>query len=66
MSNPRRFLLPGLMLSYSQLSLLNDEAERPFLLSDLRNQPYRRADGGRHSAKWKAGQRLHVSSDISL
>lgn len=34
--------------------------------SDLRNQPYRRTDGGRHSAKWKPGQQLHVSSDISL
>lgn len=34
--------------------------------SDLRNQPYRRADGGRRSAKWKPGQQLHVSSDISL
>lgn len=34
--------------------------------SDLRNQPYRRADGGRRSAKWKQGQQLQVSSDISL
>uniref|UniRef100_A0A3B4ANV5 FH2 domain-containing protein n=1 Tax=Periophthalmus magnuspinnatus TaxID=409849 RepID=A0A3B4ANV5_9GOBI len=32
----------------------------------LRNQPYRRADGGRRSAKWKPGQQLQVSSDISL
>ncbi|XP_056905151.1 formin-like protein 1 isoform X2 [Takifugu flavidus] len=36
------------------------------IITDLRNQPYRRADGGRRSAKWKAGQQLHVSSDISL
>ncbi|KAM9837583.1 formin-like protein 1 [Aulostomus maculatus] len=36
------------------------------IITDLRNQPYRRADGGRRSAKWKPGQQLHVSSDISL
>lgn len=34
--------------------------------TDLRNQPYRRTDGGRRSGKWKPGQQLHVSSDISL
>ncbi|XP_062298251.1 formin-like protein 1 [Scomber scombrus] len=32
----------------------------------LRNQPYRRAESGRRSTKWKPGQQLHVSSDISL
>lgn len=32
---------------------------------DLRNQPYRRAEG-RRSARWRAGQQLQVSSDISL
>ncbi|XP_046888077.1 formin-like protein 1 isoform X1 [Hypomesus transpacificus] len=36
------------------------------IITDLRNQPYRRTDGGRRSAKWKPGQQLHVSSDISL
>ncbi|XP_062234892.1 formin-like protein 1 isoform X2 [Platichthys flesus] len=36
------------------------------IITDLRNQPYRRADGGRRSAKWKPGQQLQVSSDISL
>ncbi|CAM9135716.1 unnamed protein product [Lampetra planeri] len=36
------------------------------IITDLRNQPYRRADGGRRSAKWKPGQKLQVSSDISL
>ncbi|KAG7472959.1 formin 1 isoform X1 [Solea senegalensis] len=36
------------------------------IITDLRNQPYRRADGVRRSAKWKPGQQLHVSSDISL
>lgn len=34
--------------------------------SDLRNQPYRRVDGGRRSGRWKPGQQLQVSSDISL
>uniref|UniRef100_A0A3B5A1D9 FH2 domain-containing protein n=1 Tax=Stegastes partitus TaxID=144197 RepID=A0A3B5A1D9_9TELE len=36
------------------------------IITDLRNQPYRRTDGGRRSAKWKPGQQLQVSSDISL
>ncbi|XP_041817963.1 formin-like protein 1 [Chelmon rostratus] len=36
------------------------------IITDLRNQPYRRTDGSRRSAKWKPGQQLHVSSDISL
>ncbi|KAJ3608183.1 hypothetical protein NHX12_025233 [Muraenolepis orangiensis] len=36
------------------------------IITDLRNQPYRRADGGRRSAKWKTSQQLQVSSDISL
>lgn len=36
------------------------------IITDLRNQPYRRADNGRRSAKWKPGQQLQVSSDISL
>ncbi|TKS89398.1 Formin-like protein 1 [Collichthys lucidus] len=36
------------------------------IITDLRNQPYRRTDAGRRSAKWKPGQQLHVSSDISL
>ncbi|KAK7919449.1 hypothetical protein WMY93_010733 [Mugilogobius chulae] len=36
------------------------------IITDLRNQPYRRADAGRRSAKWKPGQQLQVSSDISL
>ncbi|KAJ7987711.1 hypothetical protein DPEC_G00329330 [Dallia pectoralis] len=36
------------------------------IITDLRNQPYRRTDGSRLSAKWKPGQKLHVSSDISL
>ncbi|XP_057175687.1 formin-like protein 1 [Triplophysa rosa] len=36
------------------------------IITDLRNQPYIRADGGRRSAKWKAAQQLPVSSDISL
>ncbi|XP_076616292.1 formin-like 1b isoform X1 [Chaetodon auriga] len=36
------------------------------IITDLRNQPYRRTDGSRRSAKWKQGQQLHVSSDISL
>ncbi|CDQ61865.1 unnamed protein product [Oncorhynchus mykiss] len=36
------------------------------LMLDLRNQPYRRTDGSRVSAKWKPGQKLQVSSDISL
>ncbi|TDG97700.1 hypothetical protein EPR50_G00210740 [Perca flavescens] len=36
------------------------------IITDLRNQPYRRTDGGRRSAKWKPGQQLNVSSDISL
>lgn len=36
------------------------------IITDLRNQPYRRTDGSRRSGKWKPGQQLHVSSDISL
>ncbi|KAL0984189.1 hypothetical protein UPYG_G00138290 [Umbra pygmaea] len=36
------------------------------IITDLRNQPYRRTDGARVSAKWKPGQKLQVSSDISL
>ncbi|KAM8888391.1 formin-like protein 1 isoform 1-T1 [Synchiropus picturatus] len=36
------------------------------IITDLRNQPYRRADGGRRSARWRPGQQLQVSSDISL
>lgn len=36
------------------------------IITDLRNQPYRRGDVGRRSAKWKPGQQLQVSSDISL
>ncbi|KAK7123411.1 hypothetical protein R3I93_021740 [Phoxinus phoxinus] len=36
------------------------------IITDLRNQPYIRADGGRRSAKWKPAQQLLVSSDISL
>uniref|UniRef100_A0A3Q4IG78 FH2 domain-containing protein n=1 Tax=Neolamprologus brichardi TaxID=32507 RepID=A0A3Q4IG78_NEOBR len=36
------------------------------IITDLRNQPYRRGDAGRRSAKWKPGQQLQVSSDISL
>ncbi|XP_035998473.1 formin-like protein 1 [Fundulus heteroclitus] len=36
------------------------------IITDLRNQPYRRTDGARHSSKWKPGQQLQVSSDISL
>uniref|UniRef100_A0A3Q0S062 FH2 domain-containing protein n=1 Tax=Amphilophus citrinellus TaxID=61819 RepID=A0A3Q0S062_AMPCI len=36
------------------------------IITDLRNQPYRRADGSRRSARWKPGQQLQVSSDISL
>lgn len=36
------------------------------IITDLRNQPYRRTDGSRRSTKWKPGQQLHVSSDISL
>ncbi|XP_026056489.1 formin-like protein 1 [Carassius auratus] len=36
------------------------------IITDLRNQPYIRADGGRRSAKWKPAQQLPVSSDISL
>ncbi|KAM3591799.1 uncharacterized protein V6R79_007705 [Siganus canaliculatus] len=36
------------------------------IITDLRNQPYRRADAGRRSAKWKPAQQLQVSSDISL
>uniref|UniRef100_A0AAQ5ZVJ2 Formin-like 1a n=1 Tax=Amphiprion ocellaris TaxID=80972 RepID=A0AAQ5ZVJ2_AMPOC len=36
------------------------------IITDLRNQPYRRTDAGRRSAKWKPGQQLQVSSDISL
>ncbi|KAF7665194.1 hypothetical protein LDENG_00149920 [Lucifuga dentata] len=36
------------------------------IITDLRNQPYRRTDCSRRSAKWKPGQQLHVSSDISL
>lgn len=36
------------------------------IITDLRNQPYRRTDGGRRSGKWKPGQQLQVSSDISL
>ncbi|XP_031416637.1 formin-like protein 1 [Clupea harengus] len=36
------------------------------IITGLRNQPYIRADGGRRSAKWKPGQQLQVSSDISL
>ncbi|XP_018597604.2 formin-like protein 1 isoform X1 [Scleropages formosus] len=36
------------------------------IITDLRNQPYRRMDGARHSSKKKNGQQLHVSSDISL
>ncbi|KAL1248353.1 hypothetical protein QQF64_021671 [Cirrhinus molitorella] len=36
------------------------------IITDLRNQPYIRADGGRRSAKWKPTQQLPVSSDISL
>ncbi|XP_055360380.1 formin-like protein 1 isoform X1 [Betta splendens] len=36
------------------------------IITDLKNQPYRRADAARHSAKWKQSQQLQVSSDISL
>ncbi|XP_015256400.1 PREDICTED: formin-like protein 1 [Cyprinodon variegatus] len=36
------------------------------IITDLRNQPYRRMDGARQSSKWKPGQQLQVSSDISL
>nr|XP_015217574.1 PREDICTED: formin-like protein 1 isoform X2 [Lepisosteus oculatus] len=37
------------------------------IITDLRNQPYRRTDGGRRSAKKRTnGQQLQVSSDISL
>ncbi|XP_016418142.1 formin-like protein 1 [Sinocyclocheilus rhinocerous] len=36
------------------------------IITDLRKQPYIRADGGRRSAKWKPAQQLPVSSDISL
>ncbi|KAM6896944.1 formin-like protein 1 [Xenentodon cancila] len=36
------------------------------IITDLRTQPYRRTDSSRRSAKWKPGQQLHVSSDISL
>nr|XP_009295890.3 LOW QUALITY PROTEIN: formin-like protein 1 [Danio rerio] len=36
------------------------------IITDLRNQPYIRADGGRRSAKWKPAQQLAVSTDISL
>lgn len=36
------------------------------IITDLRNQPYIRADGARRSAKWKPAQHLTVSSDISL
>ncbi|KAI1896503.1 hypothetical protein AGOR_G00095450 [Albula goreensis] len=36
------------------------------IITDLRNQPYRRTDGGRRSSKKKPGQQLQVSSDISL
>uniref|UniRef100_A0A9J8BZX8 Formin-like 1a n=1 Tax=Cyprinus carpio carpio TaxID=630221 RepID=A0A9J8BZX8_CYPCA len=36
------------------------------IITDLRNQPYIRADGARRSAKWKPAQQLPVSSDISL
>lgn len=36
------------------------------IITDLRNQPYIRADGGRRSGKWKTAQQLPVSSDISL
>ncbi|XP_016327404.1 formin-like protein 1 [Sinocyclocheilus anshuiensis] len=41
-------------------------SSRLFCDSDLRKQPYIRADGGRRSAKWKPAQQLPVSSDISL
>uniref|UniRef100_A0A8C5GS08 Formin-like protein 1 n=1 Tax=Gouania willdenowi TaxID=441366 RepID=A0A8C5GS08_GOUWI len=36
------------------------------IITDLRTQPYRRADAGRRSGKWKPAQQLQVSSDISL
>ncbi|XP_041087295.1 formin-like protein 1 [Polyodon spathula] len=37
------------------------------IITDLRNQPYRRVDAGRRSAKKRSnGQQLQVSSDISL
>ncbi|XP_016146869.1 formin-like protein 1 isoform X2 [Sinocyclocheilus grahami] len=36
------------------------------IITDLRKQPYIRADGGRRSSKWKPAQQLPVSSDISL
>ncbi|XP_064806997.1 formin-like protein 1 [Oncorhynchus masou masou] len=36
------------------------------IITDLRNQPYRRTDGSRVSAKWKPRQKLQVSSDIFL
>ncbi|KAL4660523.1 formin-like protein 1 isoform X2 [Arapaima gigas] len=36
------------------------------IITDLRNQPYRRTDGARRSSKKKNGQQLQVSSDISL
>ncbi|XP_034049355.1 formin-like protein 1 [Thalassophryne amazonica] len=36
------------------------------IITDLRNQPYRREDSSRRSARWNPGQQLHVSSDISL
>lgn len=36
------------------------------IITDLRNQPYRRTDGVRHSSKGKPSQKLQVSSDISL
>ncbi|XP_043958714.1 formin-like protein 1 isoform X3 [Gambusia affinis] len=36
------------------------------IITDLRNQPYRRTDGSRHSSRGRPGQQLQVSSDISL
>ncbi|XP_061564234.1 formin-like protein 1 isoform X2 [Cololabis saira] len=36
------------------------------IITDLRNQAYRRTDSSRGSARWKPGQQLNVSSDISL
>uniref|UniRef100_A0A674BNP4 Formin like 1 n=1 Tax=Salmo trutta TaxID=8032 RepID=A0A674BNP4_SALTR len=36
------------------------------IITDLRNQPYRRTDGSRVGTKWKPRQKLQVSSDISL
>ncbi|KAF7203747.1 formin-like protein 1 isoform X2 [Nothobranchius furzeri] len=49
-------------------SLVREEKDGAIedIITDLRNQPYRRADGVRLSSKWKQGQKLQVSSDISL